>query len=446
MGIFTLIVTLAILVTFIIFEFKNRNENKIINPSTIFYILWSFILFISVLNLYGLYKPSNEAYLLILLMVIFFFIGNLVFEIIKLKKEKNIEEKKVNNSKTNNKRKNRNYTFIIMVLLGITEILLLLIDCYIVIKNYNEGVPMWQIRRWRMEEFATADNPMLNRRTIIEETFRNVIITPFEMILHPMTAYYFFNKKGKKKYTLLTLSLTILFLSSIAGGGGRLGYIYYFACYLLSYICMMKNNKTITEKSKKIYKRMIGIFLILGVIIVIGFTSIRTNMSFLKQVYKYFALPPTLLSIWLPKINTVKHTCGLLTFFGVHSYIFRAFDILHLNFLIPNIYNETYAHLLNAEKFLETGMGVANAFVTPLYYFYIDGGYIFVCLASLIFGLIVSFSYEQICKKIETRNFIIYLLIVYGIFVSFMRIQTAIPTYIISFILTFLIFIKEEKE
>ena len=91
-------------------------------------------------------------------------------------------------------------------------------------------------------------------------------------------------------------------------------------------------------------------------------------------------------------------------------------------------------------------MGVANAFVTPLYYFYIDGGYIFVCLASLIFGLIVSFSYEQICKKIETRNFIIYLLIVYGIFVSFMRIQTAIPTYIISFILTFLIFIKEEKE
>jgi hypothetical protein len=27
-----------------------------------------------------------------------------------------------------------------------------------------------------------------------------------------------------------------------------------------------------------------------------------------------------------------------------------------------------------------------------------------------------------------------------------MRIQTAIPTYIISFILTFLIFIKEEKE
>ncbi len=128
---------------------------------------------------------------------------------------------------------------------------------------------------------------------------------------------------------------------------------------------------------------MIGIFLILGVIIVIGFTSIRTNMSFLKQVYKYFALPPTLLSIWLPKINTVKHTCGLLTFFGVHSYIFRAFDILHLNFLIPNIYNETYAHLLNAEKFLETGMGVANAFVTPLYYF-LYRWWIYICMFSIL--------------------------------------------------------------
>lgn len=439
MGIFTLIVTLTILVTFIICEFKNKN--KIINPNTIFYILWSFILFLSVLNLYGLYKPSNEAYLLILLMIIFFFIGNLVLEIIKIKKE----NKKNNIGEKNNKEKNRNYAFIIMVLLGITDIILLLIDCYIVIKNYNEGVPMWQIRRWRMEEFATADNPMLNRRTILEETFRNVIITPFEMILHPMTAYYFFNKKGKEKYTLLALSLTILFLSSVAGGGGRLGYIYYFGCYLLSYICMMKNNKNITVKNKKMYKKMIYILLILGVLIVIGFTSIRTNMSFFKQVYKYFALPPTLLSLWLTKIKTANHTYGLLTSFGIHSYIFRAFDILHLKFLVPNIYNETYAHLLNTEEFIESGMGVANAFVTPIYYFYIDGGYIFVCLASLIFGLIVAIAYEQICKKINTRNFVIYMLIVYGIFVSFMRIQTAIPTYIISFILTFLIFIKEEE-
>lgn len=442
MGMLTLIITLMISIIYFFYELKNKNKIKIINPSTIFYMLWSFILFLSVLNLYGLYKPSDEAYLLILLMIIFFFIGNLIFEEIKKRNERSTESSEI--VENNLSKLKKNHTFIIISLLSIIEIMLLLIDCYIVIKNYNAGVPMWQIRRWRMETFAEANNPLLNRRSLIEEAFRNIIITPFEMILHPMAAYYFFNKKGKKRYIYLFFSLTILFLSSVAGGGGRLGYIYYFGCYLLSYICMKKNNKTIEDKRKKMYKKMIYIFLVLGVVIVIGFTSIRTSMSFFRQVYKYFALPPTLLSLWLPEINTVRHTYGFLTFFGLHSYIFRTFGILHLDFFVPSIYNETYTHLLNAEKFLESGMGVANAFVTPLYYFYIDGGYMFVCLASMIFGFTVSFWYKKICNNIGARNFIIYMLIVYGVFVSFIRIQTAIPTYIISFILTFWIFKKEE--
>ena len=443
MGVCTLLVTLTILFFYVIYEFKNKNKVKIINPSTIFYILWSFILFLSVLNLYGLYKPSDEAYLLILLMIVFFFIGGLIFGTIKKKKEENIEKKDLKNKDINKSKKIN--AFKIIFILSIIDIILLLIDCYIVIKNYKAGIPMWKIRRWRMEAFETANNPLLNRRTLLEETFRNIIIVPFEMILHPMAAYYFFNKSGRKKYILLFFSIIILFLSSVAGGGGRLGYIYYFGCYLLSYICMVKNNTKIDAKKKIKYKKIIYILLFLGILVVIAFTAIRTNMSFLKQVYKYFALPPTLLSLWLPRIHTVDHTYGLLTLFGVHSYIFRTFEVLHLNFLIPNIYNETYIHLLNAEKFLESGIGVANAFVTPIYYFYIDGGYIFVCLASLIFGFVVESKYARICKKIGTHNFIIYMLIIYGIFVSFMRIQTAIPTYIISFILTYLIFIKEEE-
>ena len=162
-------------------------------------------------------------------------------------------------------------------------------------------------------------------------------------------------------------------------------------------------------------------------------------MSLFQQIYKYFALPPTLLSIWLPKIKNINHTYGMVSLFGVHSYFFRVLKAINLEFLIPTIYNESFQHILNVEKFVECGFGAANAFVTPIYYFYIDGGYPFVCIASLLFGMIVSYSYKKICKNITLKNFVKYILITYGVFLTFIRIQTSIPSYIISFIFCLLI-------
>lgn len=458
MGILTFFIALGLLVANIIFEVKNKENTKIINPNIVFFGLWTFILFLAVLNLYGLYKPSAEAYFLIMLMLVFYAIGNCIFKVLKEKRKKennkenieitkNTENKDENIEKVENKEQKEekfwNYSFIVILVLCIIDILLLLIDCYIVIKNYASGVPMWKIRRWRMETFATANNPLLNRRSFLEETFRNVIINPFETILTPIAAYYFFNKKGKKKYILVSFSLIILVLSSLAGGGGRLGYMYYFGCYLLSYVCMFKNNKDVSEETKQKYKKVLYILLILGVAVVILFTAIRTNMSFFKQVYKYFALPPTLLSEWLPKIKEVPHTYGMLTTFGVHSYFFRFLEAANLQFLIPSVYNNAYQQLLNAEDFIQSGFGIANAFVTPIYYFFIDGGYIFVCLASMVFGFLVTYVYDKVCKNIEIKSFIIYTLIIYGVFLTFMRIQTCIPSYIISYVLVFLIFKKD---
>ena len=437
MGVVTLLVTVTLLIVNIIYRLRKKEENRIVHPSTIFYMLWTFILFLSVLNLYGLYKPSNEAYFLILLMNVLFGIGNFIGEKIKWNKENEKDEK-------NEKEKFWSFSTIVICIISVIYIILLLIDCYIVITNYTSGVPMWKIRRWNMEPFDTADNPLLNRRTIIEEAFRNIIIIPFELILTPIAAYYFFNKSEKKKYLYLTFSIIILFLSSVAGGGGRLGYIYYFGTYLLSYIYMMKNNMNISEEKKKIYKKVIYTLLVVGVIVVIAFTAIRTDMSFFKQVYKYFALPPTLLSTWLPQIKEFDHTYGMLTFFGIHSYVFRGLKAVNMGFLVPEVYNNAYNYLLKAEDFVQSGMGVANAFVTPIYYFYIDGGYPFVCIASLLFGILISTVYKRICNEIDARNFVLYILSVYGVFLTFIRIQTCIPGFIIAIILTFLI-LKREK-
>ena len=58
------------LIFLIVSIFLYRKKNSI-SPIIIFFTLWTFMLCLSMLNLYGIYKPSNEAYLLIILMLIF---------------------------------------------------------------------------------------------------------------------------------------------------------------------------------------------------------------------------------------------------------------------------------------------------------------------------------------------------------------------------------------
>lgn len=435
------ILATSISLVFLIISIKIKNT-KSIKPSTVFFALWAFILFLSTLNLYNINKPSNEAYLLIILMLIFFFIGNLIGHFIKLDKFKMIE-----NHFKKNKDKTFKIIYVLFFLLSFLTILFNIIDCILIIKELAKGTPMWQIRNWGLEPFG-SENPILSRRSFFEDLIRTLLISPFVSIVPPITAYCFFNSKNKKeKYILLANSLIILILTSVAGGGGRLGFIYYIGCFLLAFYIFCKNNNNSKEVVKK-YIKILLIFIIVGLIFVIGYTSIRSGINnFFRETYRYFALPPTLLSEWLPEIKEDDHTYGLLTTFGIHSYFFRALDIVGLDFMVPQIYKNAYQSILNAEIFRNVGYGVANAFVTPIYYFYIDGGYPFVCIASLIWGLIVSLMYKLFEKDINLRSFTIYALAIYGNFVSFMRIQTAIPAYIISFILTLLCIrrVKEDK-
>lgn len=433
------IVATSISVIFLIVSIKIK-KTKSIKPTTIFFALWAFILFLSTLNLYNINKPSNEAYFLTILMLIFFFVGSMIGHFIKIE-----DSKAFTKYLNNNKDKKMKIVYVLFFALNFLSILFNIIDCVLIVKELSKGTPMWQIRNWGLEPFG-SDNPILSRRSFLEDLVRSVILTPFANIVPPITAYYFVNSKNKKmKYALLINSLIMLLSSSIASGGGRLGFIYYVGCFLLAFYIFCKNKNNSKEIIKK-YIKILLIFIIIAFIFVIGYTSIRSGIgNFIKETYTYFALPPTLLSEWIPEMKETSHTYGLLTTFGIHSYFFRALQTVGLDFMVPQIYNDAYQSILNAEIFRNVGYGVGNAFVTPIYYFYIDGGYPFVCIASLIFGILVSVAYKIFEKNINLRSFAIYALIIYGIFVSFMRIQTAIPAYIISFILVMLC-IKKDKD
>lgn len=421
---------------FLIISFLFYRKRKAISPIIIFFALWTFILILSNLHLYNIYIASNKAYFLITLMLIFFAIGVLFNIFIKKKKIKKAKHLK------NDKKIELRYK--IYYLLCFFIIFFYIIDIIIIIQELQKGTPLWQIRNWTLDPVG-SDNPILNRRSFLESIIRNIILSPFELIIPPITAFYFFNEENKRrKYILFVVSLLVLVTSSIAGGGGRIGFIYYIGCFILAFFVIYKKEGQSKEKTKK-YLKYIGIFLVLGIIFIFGYTILRTGFgNIIKQIYTYFALPPTLLSIWLPDLENVNHTFGLTTFFGIHSYFFRVLDTIGLDFLVPQIYNDTYLYITNAEIFKEVGYGVGNAFVTPIYYFYIDGGYFFVCLASMFFGYIVSEIFERFERNINIKNFAIYSLVTYGVFVTFMRIQTAIPAYIIAFIFIEILFKKNK--
>lgn len=322
-----------------------------------------------------------------------------------------------------------------------------IIDAVIILKNLINGVNMSTMRRWGMEVYGSNTNPLVSRRTFIEELIRSLITTPFSTILYPICAYYFFfGKNNKEKISYLLYNVIYLFLASFAGGGGRLSFIYFFLCYIFGFFLFSKNIYYKKFKIKK-YRKIVVSFLTFGIILIFIVTNVRTGYgNFFKQIYTYFGMAPTLLSVWLSTIKTYDYTYGFLTLFGFHSYFFRIFSTLGLSFFVPEIYNNSYNYLLNAEVFRQIGSGVSNAFVTPIYYYYIDFGYFGIVLFSFIFGLISSRFYKKFKYKNNIKMFCHYCLLMYAIFISFIRIQTTIPSYIISFLLLLFVFRGDKDE
>lgn len=418
-------------------------RKKVISPFVFFYFFWDFILLLSILNLYEIYLPSDKAYFYIDLMLISFFVGM----ILRTSLGKKIVLRKCELKHTSTYALNK-INFKIFYLLAFLSFFFLIKDGFQVLKFYKSGIPLWQIRNWSLAPIGT-NNPIMVSRSFMEEIIRTVILEPFGNIMTPMTCYYFMVKRNDKNSRFIFLiTIMQLTLSSAVGGGGRLGFLcfcmaFYFAFQLVS------NHHMVTRKLIKKYRKYIVFSVLICFIAVVANTALRTGAgNFIKQLYTYFALPPTLLSIWLKKLGTPQHTYGLLTFFGVHSYIFRAFEVVGLGALVPQTYQVAYQAVLNAELFLDTGFGIGNAFVTPVYYFYIDGGPLAVCLFSFFFGIIVSSFYNRYSshKVIDCRLFSLYYLVMEGIFYTFMRIQTCIPVYIISFVFCYLLTEKDYEK
>lgn len=404
------------------YTLRATKSAKLFSPASLFFGLWTLILGLSLLHLYHLEPPSSAAYGLLLAMNLSFFAGNLIARKLPFRTSRRPP------SHTRTK-------WLVFYFLCALVILFNFIDLILVIINLENGTPMWQIRNWTLAPYG-SNNPILARRSFLEELIRTLICSPMTLILPGVASYFWFHRKhSPRRLFLMILAILTLCLNAIAGGGGRLGFLFLILCMFCSYYLMHRSTA-----ARKIPKPTI-ILLVSTLGLMILATTFRTGFGNLfKQFYTYFAMPPTLLSIWLPTLASTSHTFGLLTLFGVFSYPLRLLNLLGLSAFVPPVFDTAMTTMLNAEKFVPTGAGISNAFVTPVYYFFADGGIVFIILASLIFGVLVVYLARRLEHHTDLRKFLFYILIMYGILVSFMRIQTVIPNYLIGFLLVAWIF------
>lgn len=410
-------------------------RNRLVSPVSFFFALWSLVVFLSLIGLYDMKEPSGEVYFLLMLMVVCFFAGSVAYERIPGRKEdKSIVGKVCVRWKI---------FYILLVMLVLVEIF----DAGFMLSHCLNGTQVTEYRNWVYEPWGSR-NPVLDRRSLVEEAFRTLVLSPFGALVHPTAAYIFFdrNETRRRRYGLCGISLLHLVLGNISSGGGRLALIYYIGCFLLAFLVFLQEKK-ITESDKKKYGILAGFAILAGMGMLLANTIARSGTGMLlKHAYTYFAMPPTLLSEWLPTLKEATHTYGMLTFFGVHSYFFRTLHMIGLDSLVPDIYYEAYRHVLNANEFYELGFGTGNAFVTPVYYLFIDGGYLFVCIVSAGFGGVIAALYHRLAREMNIRNFTLYIIMMYGVFVSFMRVSTVIPGYWIEIIAALLLYKKVRKE
>lgn len=411
------------------------NKKGPLHPTVLFFIIWMAVCSASAFQI-TMYQASSESYKLIIIMLVCFFVGSLSYLMPSFSSARAPENEKISD--------NFNLYLGPIYFLLIVYILFSTIDSLIIVKNYLGGTQLWEMRSWRMSTYGVDSNPLIDRQSFLEVVLRAVVLYPFQNLVAPLAAFMFFNKKMRNKHKMFfVLAVICLLITVVATGGSRNTIVYYFGCFILCFILYAGKTGHEVKKKQSKFGRFLGLIVIVGAgsWLVLAVTNARTNISFGTTISSYLGVSPTLLSLQLPQIQQSAHTFGLMSVFGLITYPVRFLQQIGLGAIVPSAYDLAYQQVLNAQQFLvvnSSGLN-RNAYVTPIYYFMIDGGIFFVIIGSLIFGFILGRFSKRFFSNMTLKNFIYYAVIMQAIVFSFVQVPTVQPSFVFSLILTWIL-------
>ena len=253
------------------------------------------------------------------------------------------------------------------------------------------------------------------------------------------------SKSSRMKWIVL-LELLLLNVLYIFVSGARsflIDIAFLFVIYLLinkQYIGKFRENFS------KIPKFVTWIIVFGAIGVVIYFTQLRKgdDRTIVKEFYRYISISFPLLDSRLSMASAQGHvfTHGWTFLHGFTKPFF--YIIRHLTHLpYPSGLSEAMTQIAANNDFIYVGGGRANSFVTIFYYMFMDFGIVGVVLGCFLYGYFCQSIYKKMKGNPNRRNQTIFLLMIIGVFLSFVRFHFTAHRYVNAFVIVYFSFLSE---
>lgn len=399
-------------------------DNRLYSPAVLFTIYWAILLFLAGLKLYGIYSTSILAVLLVIIGIVSFMLGSLLYN----------GNKEIRTFKyTLNKRLYKIGVFICLcsLYLNISFIIEFIISgfdinfIYVTIANMTGG------------ETESELSYLYNPNLVILQQF---VGYPLLYTLVPISIVEYVTTK-KRSYLIVSIVLSLIrFLFDL-----RRTYIVILVVFII-FVLILRNREILKRKFSSRKFNLRKKILILGAIaaLSIGFSFLSmtrrgendSDYSLFSNFYYYYVGSLPYLSARLNALQDLQYTFGLTSFRGLVSPFFALFGLLGFDKpYIMEIANENINSLHNTILDISPDHPF-NSYATCFFEFYLDGGMIGTIVLSLLFGIYAQSLFYKFRNNKSNRYLVKYaLFLAIFIYLSVLHFNGAVVCYIWPFIL-----------
>lgn len=404
------------------FLLYNRDK-RIYSPGVLFVSFWGILIFLSTLQLYGIHETSDHAYIIVVLGVVFFSIGTICGNNIKIP---------TNYVYSLN---NKFYKYCIIVCL-----LALILNIQIIYKYIISGFGLDMIYSAMAATTDGADTELSSLYNTNLVRVQQYIGYPLLFAIVPISiAEYISTKKKKFLYVALLLSSLRFFIDLRRT---YLVIIVVFVIFLLLVRTIELNNKIRLPKLS-FRRKILILFVITGLAISFSYFSvarrgdvIQEEYSLASNFYYYYVGSLPYLSHRLELLNNVEYTFGITAFRGFFSPIYAVLGGLGLLDTSLMEIADSNINSLHHTVLLISDTHSFNSYATCFFEFYLDGNFLGVIIISFLFGLYAQKLFKQMLAFKNNRFMFKYSLFCsLYIYLSVLIFSAAIVCYIWPFIL-----------
>lgn len=383
---------------------------KWINPASVLLILWSLIIKLSRIGLYGLYTTDEKIYYYIFVGLICFFIG-----FILPPSNKRIVLRKKNNPYDSQCEK-------ASACLNYEVCYIALIICILItiLKLKDVGFDFTNITLFGELDRASYGSKLAN---MLYEFIAYPLYNTFVCVT---VVDFFFGKKDK----LLIILSSIMCLGWMLISGGRIAII-----RLLISIIICASLKTSTKRNlAKLFSNIKFVILLVAACAVFVYFTVLKGFEPFFNIYGDFAIQPKMFEYWAQQIDG-QYAYGTASLFGfiypVLYVIKNGFGLAQIplvSSVFENIQN-TYNSWITLGTFYR-----CNAYTSCFWYLYYDGRILGIVIGMFLWGAVCKRIFNNTISTLTIKQISIYILIMIGVVYSFTDMEFWKANYVLAFL------------